>query len=123
MSEDRLDSFLKTGEDWARLKTSIPGIFLLKMPPYKSSPARIAVELNPVDGSGRPSKKRGLILRFKNELKQYMELVQFDKLDPLLDRVERVNPPTKTQETGGKGDKALMRWTHLRHNGVTFPPP
>ena len=123
MSEDGLDSFLKTGQDWGRLKTSIPGIFILKMPPYKSSPARIAVEVNPVDSSGRPSKKMGLILRFKNELEQYKELVQFDKLDSLLDRVERVNPSTRTQETGGTGNKVLMRWTHLRHNGVTFPPP
>lgn len=107
MSEDRLDSFLKTGQDWGRMKTSIPGIFLLKMPPYKSSPARIAVELNPVDSSGSPSKRRGLILRSKNELELYKELFQFDKLDPLLDGVERVNPPTKTLGTVVKGDEVL----------------
>ncbi len=33
------------------------------MPPYKSSPARFPIELNPVDSSGSPMKKRGLILR------------------------------------------------------------
>ncbi|MAH21225.1 MAG: hypothetical protein CMO12_00230 [Thaumarchaeota archaeon] len=107
MSEDRLDSFLKTGQDWGRLKTSIPGVFLLKMPAYKSSPDRIAVELNPVDSSGSPSKRRGLILRSKNELEQYKKLFQFDKLDLLLDGVERVNPSTGTPGTGVKGDEVL----------------
>ena len=77
------------------------------MPPYKNSPARIAVELNPVDSSGSPSKRRGLVLRSKNELEQYKELFQFDKLMPLLDGVERVNPPTRSLETGGKGNEVL----------------
>jgi hypothetical protein len=50
-SEGKLSLFLKTGSDWGKLKTSVPGIFILKMPAYKNSPARLAVELNPVDGS------------------------------------------------------------------------
>ena len=43
-----------------RLKTSVPGVFVLKMPAYKTSPARLAIELNPTDESGAPTKKRGL---------------------------------------------------------------
>ena len=78
MSEDKIASFLKR-PDWGRLKTSIPGIFVLKMPAYKSIPARLAVELNPADSSGVPTKKRGLVLRSKEELEQYRELFQFEK--------------------------------------------
>lgn len=69
-SEGKLSLFLRTGSDWGKLKTSVPGIFILKMPAYKNSPARLAVELNPVDGSGSPTKKRGIVLRSREELEE-----------------------------------------------------
>jgi hypothetical protein len=94
-SEDKLASFLKTGADWGRLKTSIPGIFILKMPAYKNSPARLAVELNPVDNSGSPTKRRGLVLRSMEELEEFKELFKFDKLEPLLNGVDKVNPQVR----------------------------
>ena len=84
MSEDKIADFLKTGKDWSRLRTSVPGVFVLKLPPYRSSPARLAVELNPVDDSGNPKKRRGLVLRFTAELEEYKELFQYEKLSKLL---------------------------------------
>jgi hypothetical protein len=92
-SEEKLSLFLKTGSDWGRLKTSVPGIFVLKMPAYKSSPARLAIELNPTDGSGSPTKKRGLVLRSSDELEEYRTIFQYDKLAPLLKYVDGINPP------------------------------
>lgn len=105
-SEDKLSSFLKTGPDWGKLKTSVPGIFILKMPAYKSSPARLAVELNPVDDSGSPTKKRGLVLRSKEELEEYKAIFQFEKLTPLLEQMEKVNPEVKKQVVQ-KGEDVL----------------
>lgn len=105
-SEDKLSSFLKTGPDWGKLKTSVPGIFILKMPAYKSSPARLAVELNPVDDSGSPTKKRGLVLRSKEELEEYKAVFQFEKLTPLLEQMEKVNPEVKRQVVQ-KGEDVL----------------
>jgi len=61
MSE-KLSDFLENGKDWGKLKTTVPGVFVLKLPPYKSSPERLAVEINPVDASGNPTKRRGLII-------------------------------------------------------------
>lgn len=90
--EEKLEKFLRTGSDWARMKTSIPGVFVLKLPAYKNSPARLAVELNPVDESGAPTKRRGLVLRSKRELDEYAKIFQYDKLSSLLDSLERVNP-------------------------------
>ena len=107
MPEDKLASFLKTGSDWGRLKTSIPGIFVLKMPAYKNIPARLAVELNPADSSGSPTKKRGLVLRSKEELEQYKEIFQFDKLLTLLEGVGKVNPQMKKPVAGKPGEEVL----------------
>ena len=106
-SEEKLLSYLKTGSDWARLKTSVAGIFILRMPPYKSSPARLAVELNPVDDSGAPTKKRGLVLRSSQELAEYAAIFQLDKLTPLLEQLAKVNPEVIRKQTPKKGEEVL----------------
>ncbi|MDE1767090.1 MAG: hypothetical protein KGI27_12590 [Thaumarchaeota archaeon] len=106
MSEDKISSFLKTGPDWGRLKTSIPGVFVLKMPEYKGIPPRLAVDLNPVDERGSPTKKRGLLLRSKSELEQYREIFQFDKISLLLENVDKINPAVKKQ-TAKSGEDVL----------------
>ena len=106
--EEKLASFLKTGPDWGRFKTSVPGVFVLKMPAYKSSPARLAVELNPVDSSGAATKKRGLVLRSKGELEEFRDLFQFDKLTPLLQGVDSVNPKTASKSTGARQGEEVL---------------
>jgi len=92
MSEEKLTDFLKTGKEWTRMLTSVPGVFVLKLPPYKSSPTRLVVELNPVGETGRPKKRRGLILRSSSELEDFKELFQYEKLSKLLGILDSVNP-------------------------------
>jgi hypothetical protein len=107
LSEEKLSQnlkeFLEKGKDWGRKATSVPGIFLLKLPPYRSSPSQLVVEINPLDASGNPTKKRGLILRNPTELKEFKRLINEAKLEVLMSAVERVNPSArKTAETGSK---------------------
>jgi hypothetical protein len=101
MSEEKLRSFLKTGSDWARMKTTIPGLFILRLPPYKNSPTRLVIELNPVDDTGAPSKKRGLVIRSSKELEEYAKLFQYDRISPLISTIEKVNDfPKKFSKPG-----------------------
>lgn len=92
MSEGKLAEFLKSGKDWSRLRTSLPGVFVLKLPAYKGSPSRLAIELNPVGEDGAPKKRRGLVLRSKAELEDFKQLFQYDKLSKLMEMLEAVNP-------------------------------
>jgi hypothetical protein len=102
MSEDKLSQFLKTGPDWGRMKTTVPGLFILKLPAYRNSPARIVVELNPIDNFGNPTKKRGLVMRTTQELEEYVKLLQYDKLSSLLMAIDKVNPPAKRATRPGE---------------------
>jgi len=95
MSEERLGEFLRTGNDWEKLKTSIPGVFVQKLPPYRSSPNRLAIEVNPVDASGNPTKKRGLLIRFPDEYDSFKEILNDDKFPKLLEMLDSVNPGTQ----------------------------
>ena len=100
MSEEKLAGFLKTGKDWSRLATTVPGIFVLKLPAYKNSPSRLAVELNPVDEAGKPKKRRGLVLRSMAELEEFRELIQNEKLTKLMSMLESVNPKIEAARRG-----------------------
>jgi hypothetical protein len=97
MSEDKLTGFLKTGKDWSRLRTSVQGVFVLKLPAYRSSPSRLAVELNPVDDTGNPKRRRGLILRSSVDLEDFKGLFQYDKLSKLLTSLDSVNPKVEVE--------------------------
>jgi len=92
LSEEKLANFLKTSKDWSRLVTSVPGVFVLKLPQYKRSPTRLTVEINPVDESGRPKKRRGLVLRSGAELEAFKDAFQYEKLSKLLTLLDSINP-------------------------------
>jgi hypothetical protein len=92
LSEEKLSEFLKTGKDWLRMRTSVSGVFVVKLPPYRNSPSRLVVELNPVDETGTPKKRRGLILRSTTELAAFEELFSDEKLPKLLSMIDSINP-------------------------------
>ncbi len=92
MAEERLKEFLESAEGWSRLKTSIPGVMVLKMPASKSREASLALEVNPLNEAGVPSKRRGLIIRSLEELYEFREILMEEKLETLLELVESLNP-------------------------------
>lgn len=96
MVDERLTEFLSKGENWERKPTSIPGLFLLKLPALRNRPASIVIEVNPVDTSGSPTKKRGIIIKSNSELVQIRDILTNVKLEQLTKSVEEVNPEVKT---------------------------
>ena len=107
MSEERLSEFLRTGNDWEKLKTSIPGVFIQKLPPYRSSPARLAIEVNPVDSSGNPTKRRGLLIRFTDEYASFKEILEDEGFPRLLELLDKVNPGSG-QRSKSKNDDVIV---------------
>ena len=96
MSAKKLENYLKTGKDWSKLITSVPGVFVLKLPAYRGSPPRLAVEINPVGEGGKPSKRRGLVLRSSAELESFKEAFQLDKISKLITMLDSINPKIET---------------------------
>jgi hypothetical protein len=93
---------LKDGKDWERKPTSMPGVFLLKMPAYKSKPASIAIEINPVDSSGAATKRRGIVIKSQSELDQICKMITNPKIIQLTSSIDEINPeknqPNKESE-------------------------
>jgi hypothetical protein len=91
MSE-KLAEFLEKGKDWEKVKTTVPGVFVMKMPGSKTRPASLSVEINPVDASGSPTKRRGVIVRSVEEYLDFKEIMTNEKVERLLEMLEDVNP-------------------------------
>ena len=72
----------------------------MKAPAARGRPASLLVEINPVGPDGVPTKRRGLILRNLEELKEYRKLISEDRLEEILKAIERINPKTSGEEEG-----------------------
>jgi len=100
--EESLRTFLEKGKEWERKPTNIPGVFILKLPSYKGLSRRLSVEINPVDVSGNPTKRRGLVIRDAAELKELKGIISEEKLERLMATIDRVNPPLKGKPAAKK---------------------
>ena len=97
MLDERLSQFLREGKNWERKATSIPGVFLIKLPEYKSKPPYIAMEINPVHSTGAATKKRGILIKSSSELEQISNILTNAKIVQLATSLDEVNPE-KNQE-------------------------
>jgi hypothetical protein len=97
--EESLRKVLQTGKDWQRIPVKgAPGIFVLKAPAARGRPASLLVEINPVGPDGALTKRRGLILRNLEELKEYKKLISEDRLEEIIKAIEKINPKTSGEE-------------------------
>ena len=90
--EQGIADLLENGEDWARQRTSVPGIYIQKLPAWKGRPDRIAVEINPADEAGSPTKKNGVRLFTLAEFEELDKLMSYEGLPILLAAIAEVNP-------------------------------
>ena len=87
--------------------TNIPGVFLIRLPQFRSRPACIGVELDVLNRGGGSSRRRGIILRTKEELKQLLDVVTNKKLEDLTSSIEKINP-TQQANMGAKLDTEIF---------------
>lgn len=97
MIDERLSQFLREGKNWERKATSIPGVFLIKLPEYKSRPPYIAMEINPLDSTGAATKKRGILIKSSSELEQISNILTNAKIVQLATSLDEVNPEKKSR--------------------------
>ena len=78
-----------------------------ELPANGRRPASLAVELNPVDELGKPTKKRGLVLRSGVELEEFRKLINDEKLTTLMGKIDEVNPRSSMVRKRGAGGEAF----------------
>ena len=95
--DNRLTDFLNEGKDWERKQTNVPGVFLLKLPAFRS---RSAIEIDALgQGGGGGNRRRGLIIRSKGDIQQLSNILNNDKVTELASAVEMINPVQTSTST------------------------
>jgi hypothetical protein len=89
---DSLRTFLENGEDWERKNTTVPGVYLIKLPKTRNRPASLALELNPIGESGLPIKRKGLMIMSGHELEAFRRLFENPKVASVLDAIDGLFP-------------------------------
>jgi hypothetical protein len=93
--QERLGQFLNESTDWQRKTTSVPGIFLLKLPRSRIGTRKeaIAIEINPTNPvTSSPSKKRGIVIRSASELEEISKTLTNPKVSELAGMIDGINP-------------------------------
>jgi len=98
--EQELRAFLREGQVWERVRTSVPGLFVVKLPGRERGP-ELALEINPVDASGRPKKRIGYMIRERTDLDDLLSIVMDSRIERLMEAVERINP-RRASAVGGR---------------------
>lgn len=96
--EKKLRELLEEGKDWKMMKTTEPGIFIRKIPASKNKPPSLAIEINPPDESGNPTKKTGIMVRNLHELKTFREILSREKLDEVMGTILKISPHQEKEE-------------------------
>jgi hypothetical protein len=94
-SVERLNQFLNNARYWEKKATSVPGLFLLKLPGSRGSSPFVVIEINPVDTLGSPTKKRGVVVRSSAELEWIKYALSNPKVVELAEKIDQINPEKK----------------------------
>jgi hypothetical protein len=106
--DKRLVDFLENGKDWERKQTNIPGVFLIRLPQFRSRPACVGIELDVFNRAGDGNRRRGIILRTNQELQQLVDIVSNKKLSELTSSIEKVNPVQQASMGGANIDNEIF---------------
>jgi hypothetical protein len=100
--ESKLKEFLENGKDWERKQTNIPGVYLLKLPTFRTRPECVAIEVDATSrggGGGGGNRRRGIIIRTEEEINEISKIFENPKLTGLAAALEKINPPQARSST------------------------
>jgi hypothetical protein len=101
---ESLKEFKKDGQNWERKNTSVNGVSIIRLPPYKNREASLAIDINPLNEHGLPMKKKGIMIMNAAELQAFREVFKNEKLDSLISALEEVLPERKAAGKSSKMD-------------------
>ncbi len=79
---------MENADDWEKKRTSIAGIFLVRMP---EKDLRVMLMFNPPDSEGNPTRKKGLFFADKETVDAARVAFPNPSLNALVEAVEKVN--------------------------------
>lgn len=88
--QEKLFDLLEDLKDWEKKDTDVPGVKIIRIPEnkYNTKPARLALEIIPVDEEGRPKKRKGLVITNLDLFLSYSVLFKNEKVNTLMEEID-----------------------------------
>jgi len=93
-----LHDFLKYGSDWQVMETITPGIAIVRIPKSAHRPARLMVEIRPVNNLGERRKRKGIIIADLGVRDEFVALLSHPNLAVVFEQLHAVNPKLPAKE-------------------------
>jgi hypothetical protein len=83
-----IKSAMEHADEWEKRKTSIPGIYLVRMP---EKDLRVMLMFNPPDDDGNPTRKKGMYFADQQTVDAARHAFPNPGLDALIEAIGRIN--------------------------------
>lgn len=103
---EQLEKYAKKLKDWEKVKTSIKGVSIVKLP-SKSGVTKLALEINPVDEENKPLKRKPLFITNKEQWLAFQEIFANDKGLALIENIEEIAGPAKIETQQEENEEIL----------------
>jgi hypothetical protein len=95
--EQEIRKMMKDAPEWEMRKTSIPGIFVVRLP---SKEFNVKLVFNPVDKDGNPRKRKGFYFNDIESVKSARAAFLDDRLESLVKAIESITKVSDKKSTG-----------------------
>ena len=95
---ENIKKAMEHADDWEKKKTSIPGIFLVRMP---EKDLRVMLMFNPPDDDGNPTKKKGMYFADLETVEAGKRAFPNPNLPALVEAVAKINERSGRKPSDG----------------------
>jgi len=105
--KDRLLKFSEELEDWEKIRTSIPGVSIVKLP-TRGSAVRLALEVVPTDEEGNPLKRKGIYITSIQQWNSLKEIFSNPKGLELINSIEELKGEKSRKQPEEKDEEPIL---------------
>jgi hypothetical protein len=84
---ERLKEFGKKVEDWGKMKTSVAGVSIVKLP-TKGKDLNLGLEVLPVNEDGKPLKRKGVYFTSLEQWEAFKSILNNEKAQDLIENID-----------------------------------
>lgn len=102
----RLKEFGKKMNDWDKMKTSVPGVSIVKLP-TKGEELNFGLELNPVREDGTLLKRKGVFITSLEQWNSFRSLLNNEKAEDLIKNIDEMRQQKSSKDTSEDDGEVL----------------
>ncbi len=102
----RLKEFGKKADEWGKMKTSVTGVSIVKLP-AKGEDLKLGLEVKPVNEEGKPLKPKGVYITSLEQWEAFKLIFDNEKAHDLIQNIDGMRKQRKVTSASEDNGKVL----------------